>query len=216
MEYFGESGATKIAPNVSREKTLPPASIEPGNQPPCAGAVGLIRGAELRAQKPLFRVYARDKRRDKERRQQHAGPRSKSESPAQRVDKQPQIAGVADDGIDAARDKRMPWLDGDQAAEPVAEHKDWPDPQGTTGGEENNAKPANALAVEGPEPYPFCVSGQIGGQKPDQREDWENPAVGSILALARAQVPAAKERGARHREEGNRKGNQGRVREEGG
>jgi hypothetical protein len=50
---------------------------------------------------------------------------------------------VSDDTIDTAGDQGVPGLDGDQPAEPMAEHKDWPDPQRTSGGEENDAKPAN-------------------------------------------------------------------------
>jgi hypothetical protein len=42
----------------------------------------------------------------------------------------------------------MPELDGQQPAEPVAEHKDWPDPQRATGSEENGAKPANGMPIE--------------------------------------------------------------------
>ena len=34
------------------------------------------------------------------------------QTPPQRVDEQPQIAGVADDSIDTARDQRVPGLDG--------------------------------------------------------------------------------------------------------
>jgi hypothetical protein len=39
----------------------------------------------------------------------------------------------------------MPGLNGYQSAEPAAEHKDWPDPQCTAGGEEDDAKPANGV-----------------------------------------------------------------------
>ena len=47
----------------------------------------------------------------------------------------------------------MPGLDGHQPAEPVAEHKDWPDPQRATGREQNDAKPANGISVEEPIVY---------------------------------------------------------------
>jgi hypothetical protein len=115
---------------------------------------------------------------------------------------------MPDDTIDTARDERMPGLNGDQSAEPTAEHKDRPDPQRTTGGEENDAKPANGISVEGPEPLPICVGRQIGRQKPDQPESCQDPAVGTILALARTQISAAEERYARQHEECDRKGNQ--------
>ena len=54
-------------------------------------------------------------------------------------------------------------LDGYQPAEPVAEHKDWPDPQRATGGEENDAKPANGIPIEDPELLPISVGRQISG-----------------------------------------------------
>ena len=111
-------------------------------------AINLVLPAELRAQQPLFRTYARDERRYEKRCEKHADPRTKGERPAQRVDEQTQIAGVADDAIDTARDQRMPWLDGHQSAEPAAEHKDWLHPQRATGSEENDAKPANGVSID--------------------------------------------------------------------
>jgi hypothetical protein len=72
--------------------------------------------------------------------------------------------------------------------------KDWPDPQRTTGGEENDTKPANGIAVERPEPLPVCVGRKKGGQQPDQEECYEHPTVGTILPLAWAQVAATEER----------------------
>jgi hypothetical protein len=38
----------------------------------------------------------------------------------------------ADDTVETGRDQRMPGLGGYQPAEPLAEHKDWPDPQGAS------------------------------------------------------------------------------------
>lgn len=86
----------------------------------------------------------------------------------------------------AARDKRMPGLDGYQPAEPAAEHEDRPDTQASTGGEKKDAKPADGIPVEGPEPFPVCVGRQIGSQQPNKPEGHDDPAVGTILALTRA------------------------------
>jgi len=61
----------------------------------------------------------------------------------------------------------MPGLNGDQPAEPAPEHKDRPDPQRTSGGEENDTKPANGIPVEGPEPLSVGVRRQIGGEHAD-------------------------------------------------
>src|SRR5438128_819422 len=98
---------------------------------------------------------------------------------------------MADDAIDAASDQSMPGLDGDQPAEPTAEHKDRPDPQHTAGGKESDANPANGIPVEGPEPLAVRIGRQIGGQQPDQPEGWNDPAVGAILALAGAAALSA-------------------------
>src|SRR5258708_1533654 len=105
----------------------------------------------MRAQQPLLRADARKEREESERREQHADPRTKSERPPQRVDEQPEIARVADDAIDAARDERMPGLDRDQPAEPVPEHEHRPDPQRAARDEEDDAEPANGVPVDGPD-----------------------------------------------------------------
>ena len=55
----------------------PLASIEPGNQPRRAGAVGIVFIAELGAQQRLFRAYAREERWDQEDREQHPDARTK-------------------------------------------------------------------------------------------------------------------------------------------
>jgi hypothetical protein len=97
---------------------------------------------------------------------------------------------VADDPIDATGDQRMPGLDGDQPAEPTAEHKDGPDPQRTTGGEEHDAEPAKGIPVERPEPPAIGGGRQIASQQSNQREGDEDPAIATILALPGAQISA--------------------------
>jgi hypothetical protein len=93
---------------------------------------------------------------------------------------------MADDPIDTASDQRVPGLDSDQPAEPRAEHKDGPDPQGTTGRKEHNAEPAYRLAVDDPERFPVRIGGQIGSQQPEQRQGADDPAVATILAQTSA------------------------------
>src|SRR4051812_30942061 len=164
--------------------------------------MGLVLAAELRVQQPLFRTYARNERRDKKRREQHADSGMKGERPPQRIDEQTQIARVADDTIETSRDQRMPGLDGHQPAEPVAEHKDRPDSQRTAGGEENDAKPANCIPIESPELLPVCVGLQIGVEQTDQPEGTDYPAVGTIIAHAGAEVSATENSNARKHEKG--------------
>jgi hypothetical protein len=154
--------------------------------------VGVIFTAEVRAQQRLFRAYACEKRRDEKRGEQHADSRPKGQGPTQRVDDQPQVAGMTDDTIDTRRDQYMPGLDGDQPAEPTTQHKYWIDSQHTTNGEQNDAQPSNSVPVEGPEILPVCVRRQIRDQQPDEREGRDDPAVGTILALAGAQIPLVK------------------------
>jgi len=123
---------------------------------------------------------------------------------------------MADDAVDAIRDQRMPWLDGDQPAEPTAEHKDRPDPQHAADSEKSDAQPANGVPVKGPDVLPVRVGRQIGGQQPDQPEGCEHPAVGAILALAGTEVSAGEQRCAGHQENCGCERDQGRVGEEGG
>ena len=126
-----DGAACSATPQQCAEDEQEPALaslIDSGNQPCCPGTVGPVLVAKLGAQQPLFCTDAREERRDHERREQQANPRTKGEAPPQRVDEQPQIARVADHTIDPAGDQRVPGLDGDQPAEPTAEHKDRPEP----------------------------------------------------------------------------------------
>jgi hypothetical protein len=82
--------------------------------------------------------------------------------------------------------------------------------------EENDTKPADSITVEGPEPFPVCVGRQISSQHPDQPESYDDPAIGTILAHAGAQISATEERDARQGEEYDCKSNQGGMGKEGG
>ena len=170
------------------------ASIEPGNQARRATAVGIVLAAELCTQQPLFGTNAREKRRNEQHCKQYPDPRTKSEGPPQRVDEQAQIARVADDTINTARNQLVAGLDSHQPAKAMTQHKDRPDPQSAPGDEQNDAKPADSISVEGPEPFPICVGRQISGQHPDQPESYNNPAVGTILAHAGAKISVTEER----------------------
>jgi hypothetical protein len=75
-------------------------------------------------------------------------------------------------------------LDGDQPADPIAEHKNRPDPQSTTGSEENHAKPASGIAVDSPNLLPVRV-GRQGLQGPSGCRD---------PRAHRAQISAGEER----------------------
>src|SRR4029453_3290725 len=125
------------------------------------------------------------------------------------------IAGVADDTIDTGGKELMFGLNGDQPAEPMAEHKDGPKPQRTTGNEEHDTKPANCVAVDGPQLLPVRVGWQIGVQQSEQRKGYEDPPVATILAHTRAQIAASEEGCPSHYEDRNRERDESRVREKG-
>lgn len=124
--------------------------------------------------------------------EQHVDARTKGKAPPQRVDEEPQIAGVTDDAIDTACHQRMSGLDRHQPAEPAAEHEDRPEPQRATGREESDAKPADGVAIEGPELLSVRPGRQKGVEQPDHPEDREDPAVAPILAHSWTDISAAK------------------------
>ena len=95
---------------------------------------------------------------------------------------------MADDRVDAICHQRMSRLDRDQPAEPRAEHEYRPDAKGAAGREKHNAQPAHGLAIERPEPDAVRVGRQVRIDETDQAERRDDPAVGAILALARAQI----------------------------
>jgi hypothetical protein len=51
------------------------------------------------------------------------------------------------------RDQLVAGLDGHQPAKPMTEHKDRPDPQCATRGEQNDAMPASGIPVESQDPF---------------------------------------------------------------
>ena len=91
---------------------------------------------------PLFGVDAGEEQRKQEGRKEDTDRRPECQRPAQRVDEQPEIARVADDAIDAARDQPVSGLDRHQSAEPVAQHEDRPQTQGAARSEQRHTQPA--------------------------------------------------------------------------
>ena len=97
----------------------------------------------------------------------------------------------------------------------MAEHKDGPKPQRTTGNEEHDTKPASCVAVDGPQLLPVRVGWQIGVEQSEQQKGHEDPAVATILAHTRAQISASEERYPSHYEDRNRERDESRVGEKG-
>jgi hypothetical protein len=107
-------------------------------------------------------------------------------------------------------------LDGDQPAKPMAKHEHRPDTQRPSDGEQDDAKPADRLAIECPEPDPVGVGRQIAAQQSEHRDRREDPAVIAILQLAGAEVSAAEQRCGDQPREYDHKGDQDGMGEEGG
>jgi hypothetical protein len=101
---------------------------------------------------------------------------------------------VTDDIIDTAGEQGVPWLNGDQSAEPITQNKDWPDPQHTTGGEENDPILAKGVAVDGPELLSVGIGRKIAEQQPDERKGYEDPPIATILAHSCAQISVSEQR----------------------
>jgi hypothetical protein len=110
----------------------------------------------------------------------------------------------------------MPGLDGHQPAEPRTKDENGPYPQRSAGGKEHHAGPARGVSVKNPELFPVRQCRQICCEHPDQPKDDDDPAVGAILAPARAQVAVGKQRYPGKRKKHDRERGQSRVGEEGG
>ena len=126
------------------------ASVDAGNEPRGAPPVAIVLVAELCAQQGLFGPNAREDRRDDECREDHAGSRTKGQTPPEHHDDQSQIARVTDDAVNTVGNQLVPGLNGHQTAEAAAEDKDGPDPQRATCHIEKDAKPANDISIENP------------------------------------------------------------------
>ena len=86
----------------------------------------------------------------------------------------------------------------------LPQHKDRPEPQRTTGSEENDTEPSDRIAVDGPEVDAVRVGRQIGVQQPKHSKSCEDPAVVTILAHTGAHISAGEKRHARQSEEYDR------------
>ena len=89
--------------------------VKTGDEAPGAREIGVVFGAEVFTEQAFFRVDACDKRYEQEKCDGDTGPRAKGETPADHVDDHAEIAGIADDAVDAARFEFVIGLDGDDA-----------------------------------------------------------------------------------------------------
>src|SRR5579883_222309 len=169
-------------------------SIDVWDQTPSARDIGVVFGAELSAQQSLFGIHAPDQNRNIECREYETDAGAEDERPAESGDDEAEIARIADRAVNSGRDQTMLRLDGDQAAETIAQHENRPEPHDTSCENEKNAEPAYRLAVDGPDVPSIRIGGHVGAQKRNDRERNKDPAIGTILPLARAQVPFAEQR----------------------
>src|SRR5215472_3557577 len=98
---------------------------------------------------------------------------------------------MTDDSVDTAGHESMPLLNRDQAAESLAQHKDRPDPQRTTGSEEQDTKPANRITIDCPQLLAIGVCGEIRVEKSNYYKDGNHPAVAAGLAHAGVKISAS-------------------------
>src|SRR5262249_49920076 len=82
------------------------------------------------------------------------------------------------------------------------------------GRKEKDAKPAHGIPIDGPKSPSFGVSGQIAEKQTHHAKHDNDPAVAAILALACADMTAAKQRGNAKREPDNHQRDAGRFRNE--
>jgi hypothetical protein len=68
------------------------------------------------------------------------------------VEEEAQIARIAHGAVDAVGYERMAGLDGDAAAEAIAQREDLPETERAARGEEEDARPAPALATDDEKP----------------------------------------------------------------
>jgi len=94
-------------------------SINSRKEPGCAADIRVVFFAKLHVEQALFRANAGKERRYEKSKKHDAYARAKSESPAQRGQQQAEIAGVANDSIDAGCHECMAGLDRHEAAEPA-------------------------------------------------------------------------------------------------
>jgi len=165
--------------------------VETGNEAPGAAEIGFVFGAEVFAEQAFFRVDACDKRYEQEKCDGDAGPRAEGEAPADHVDNHAEIAGIADDAVDAARFELVVSLDGDESAESPAEYEYRIQAKRATEDVDGEANPARCFAVDGPKVEAVGVRRDDGAGESDDAEGDEDPAIGAILFFAGAEIDVA-------------------------
>jgi len=102
------------------------------------------------------------------------------------------MTGVTDYSVDASTYQSVPRLDRSQAAESLAQHKNWPDPQGTTSGEERDTDPTNRVTINRPQTPAIRVCREIRVKKSDYCEDGNHPALPRASRTPALRFPPAK------------------------
>src|SRR5262249_7230470 len=111
---------------------------------------------------------------------------------------------MANDAINVVSHQRVTGLNGDEAAEAAAKHKDRINPQRSAEPVKNDAEPAHGVAVNGEDTQPIRVGRDITQQQANDPADGDDPAVATIFAFARSDMSLRKERSHGQREPYNR------------
>jgi hypothetical protein len=79
---------------------------------------------------------------------------------------------MANDAVDAGRDQPVSRLDGDQAAEPAAEHKDRPKSECAASDEEDHPEPTNGVSIKCQEVLSVASGGRWAISSPSR--EWRD------------------------------------------
>ena len=137
-----------------------------------------------------------------------AGPATKGEAPANHVDDHAEVAGIANDAVDAASFELVIGLDGDESAESTTEHEDRVKPKRAAEDVDGDANPAGGFAVDRPEVDAIGVGRDDRAGEGDDAESYEDPSIGAVLFFAGVEVGVAERRDTEHHQSDYNQGDQ--------
>src|SRR5579863_4969855 len=101
---------------------------------------------------------------------------------------------MADPAVDAGGDQGVSGLNGNQAAEAIAENENRINAQGAACYVQNHARPANGVAIDGPKVEAVSVRGEKATGQTEGAKSGEYPAIAAVFAFSGADVATGKER----------------------
>ena len=169
--------------------------VETGDEAPGAREIGVVFSAEVFAEQAFFGADACDERDEQKECDGDTGPAAEGESPADHVDDHPEIAGISNDAVDAARFECVIGLDRDESAEAATENEYWIQAKRATEDIDGDPNPARCFAVDGPEVDAVGVGRDDGAGESDDAEGDKDPAISAVFFFAGAEIDVAERRG---------------------